>query len=255
MVAKVKEIRELGFHWRQYIPEYENWPEAKVIIEKILSGRLLSPYLCQGTTPRQLRSASNLLIKFCRANQLLPWLTRQFNFQLPPIYLVRHPCAVVASQLQQGGWKNVSSSFTIPQGRYASFYSDHAPFLAKIDSVEKRLAAFWCLCNRVPLGHSDNNKRWITITYESLLLNSAAELERIGKRWKTVIPRNLYESPQSASSTTVSESPILEGRVHQQLEYWKRKLSVRQIADIMDVLDYFEIELYNSDVLPRQSFT
>ncbi len=120
--------------------------------------------------------------------------------------------------------------------------------------MEKRLAAMWCLCNRVPLSHPDNNKRWITVTYESLLLNGPAELQRIGERWKVHIPQHLYEQRLGASWTTVSESPILDGSVRKQLEYWKSRLTARQIDDIMGVVDYFGIDLYDSDFLPRRSF-
>src|SRR5690606_10560197 len=140
-VSEVKEVHALKFQWRQFIPESDSWPEAKELMECILSGRLLSPYLCQQTTPQQLRDATHLLIKFCRANQLLPWLTKEFNFEAPPVYLVRHPCAVVASQMKQGDWRNVSPSFTMPEGRYTSFYADHEQFLKTIDTIEKRLTA------------------------------------------------------------------------------------------------------------------
>lgn len=255
MVRKVKEVRKIGFAWRQYIPENEIWPEARDVMERILSGHLMSPYLCQQTSPQQLRNANYLLVKFCRANQILPWLTRQFNFAYPPIYLVRHPCAVVASQLTQGGWTKVAPFLKIPEGRYTSFYTVHVKFLKKIDTVEKRLATIWCLCNQVPLSHPDNNKRWITITYEALLLDLAGELKRIEKRWNVSMPQHLYESRQNASWTTISGSPILNGSVQEQLEYWKSRLTARQIEDIMRVVDYFGIDLYNSDVLPRGSFT
>lgn len=254
-VSKVEEVRRLGFHWRQYIPETDAWPEATELFERILTGRLLSPYLCQQTEPQRLRQASHLLIKFCRANQLLPWLTTQFHLEFPPVYLVRHPCAVVASQLKQGGWKNVSPYFRMPEGRYASFYSEHAKFLRKIDTIEKRLAATWCLCNRVPLRHSDNNRRWITVTYESLLLNGPGEIGRIAERWKVSVPEHVYEGLRSASSTTVAGSPILQGSMREQLEYWKSSMTIRQIEDVMSVVHYFGIDLYNSEALPQRSFT
>lgn len=120
--------------------------------------------------------------------------------------------------------------------------------------MEKRLAAIWCLCNKVPLSHPDNNKRWITITYESLLLNGQAELERIGKRWNEHIPQQAYGNRQRASWTTVSGSPIMDGSIYHQLEFWKTKLTARQIDDIQYVVDYFGIKLYNSDPLPVKSF-
>src|SRR5690606_8979793 len=64
MVRKVKEVRKIGFAWRQYIPENEIWPEARDVMERILSGHLMSPYLCQQTSPQQLRNANYLLVKF-----------------------------------------------------------------------------------------------------------------------------------------------------------------------------------------------
>jgi len=254
-VSEVKEVHALKFQWRQFIPEDDSWPEAKELMERILSGRLLSPYLCQQTTPRQLRQANHLLIKFCRANQLLPWLTKEFHFEVPPVYLVRHPCAVVASQLKQGGWKNVPPHFTIPEGRYTSFYTKHEKFLETIDTIEKRLAATWCLCNRVPLSHPDNNKRWITVTYESMLLDGPSEIDRIARRWNVSIPKGVYDKLQTASSTTVTGSPILQGSVREQLEYWKFSLTAGQIENIMSVVNYFGVDLYDSDVLPRRTFT
>jgi len=254
MISKVKEFARLGFEWRQYIPEQEQWPEARAIMERVFKGQLLSSYLCQQSSPKSVREAKHLLVKFCRANQLLPWLTREFAFRVPPIYLVRHPCAVVASQLKQGGWRNVHATFSLPNGRYHEFYSKHAAYLGKINSVEKNLAATWCMCNAVPLSHPDNNKRWITLTYESLLMNGGAELERIERRWNLRFPDKSYNRLAEASSTTVEGSPIGDGKAREQLRYWQTELSNKQIDDILSVLDYFKISLYNNGPMPLQSF-
>lgn len=253
-VAKVNQFKSVGFQWRQYIPEHESWPEAKTMFEDLFAGKMLSSYLCQSTTTRDLAKANQLLIKFCRANQLLPWLTKEFHFNRPPIYLVRHPCAVVASQLKQGGWSHVKPNFEIPNGRYNSFYSDHTDFLRAIDTIEMRLAATWCLCNQVPLSHSGNNKRWLTITYESLLLNIEEQLNRIEKRWGIKFPQSVYDKVGAASTTTVVGSPIREGRVSEQLSYWKNQLTSKQIDNILRVMDYFHVDLYNSEELPFISF-
>jgi hypothetical protein len=254
MIAKVPEVKAIGFQWRQYIPEDDQWPEAKTIFNKLFSGQLLSPYLCQVTSPDEITHARKILIKFCRANQILPWLTSEFNFRFAPIYLTRHPCAVVASQLRQGGWADIKPSFEIPQGRYQGFYSKHAEFLSRIDTVEKRLTAIWCLCNQVPLTHAENNKRWITITYEALLLDTPQQLNRIEKRWDVKFPSQVYQKADSVSFTTVGGSPVVQGKIKEQLSYWRKQLSQRQIDDILAVLDYFKVDLYNADELPARSF-
>lgn len=253
-VASVKQFKNLGFQWRQYIPEGESWPEARALFEDLFAGKMLSSYLCQSTSTKDIARANQLLIKFCRANQLLPWLTKEFQFSRPPIYLVRHPCAVVASQLKQGGWSHIKPNFEIPNGSYNSFYTDHADFLGTIDTVEERLAATWCLCNQVPLAHSGNNKRWITLTYESLLLNTEEQLNRVEKRWSTKFPQSVYNKVGAASPTTILGSPIRDGRVSEQLSYWKSQLTSKQIDNILKVMDYFHIDLYSSEELPLISF-
>jgi hypothetical protein len=253
-ISEVAAFKRLGFQWRQYIEELDSWPEAREVFMKLFSGKLLSSYLCQQTSPQKLVNAKYLLIKFCRANQLLPWLTKEFQFNYAPIYLIRHPCAVVASQLKKGGWSHVSPTFEIPKGRYQSFYSDHIEFLKTIDSVEKRLAATWCLCNRVPLNHPENNKRWITITYESMLLNGYEQLRRIEKRWNLNFPSQILETVYKASYTTLTGSPIARGKVLDQLTYWESQLSDKQVEDIISVLDYFQIKVYSREVKPFLTF-
>jgi hypothetical protein len=254
-VSEVKQFRNLEFQWRQYIPEEDCWPEAKIEFDRLFSGQMLSSYLCQRTSPEELKRAKHLLVKFCRANQLLPWLTKEFQFRYSPIYIVRHPCAVVASQLKQGGWSHVMPDFEIPEGRYNSFYSDHSDFLKTIDTVEKRLAATWCLCNQVPLNHPENNTRWITVTYESMLLNGSDQLKRIENRWGLFFPDEVYSKVLQASATTVSGSPIMDGKVKGQLSYWKNQLTANQIDNVLVVLDYFKVKLYSSDELPHITFT
>jgi len=253
-LSQEKTFRNHNFSYRQFIPENAPELEIKSSFENLFSGKILNPFLCQFNSPTELKTAEQLLIKFCRANQLLPWLTRAFDFKYAPIYIIRHPCAVIASQLKQGGWDHVSDKFHIPYDKpYPEFYSQHEDFLKKINSKIKVLAATWCLCNSVPLKHPKNNNNWITITYESLILEGEKQLKRIEKRWGIKIPETSYQKLQEPSATTVKGSPILE-RNGSQLEYWKKQLSEQDIAEIMSVLNYFKIDLYNSGFLPTKSF-
>ena len=253
-INNVRQFESLGFGWRQYIPEDEEWHEAKIQFELLFSGGMLSNYLCLRTSPEQLNNASHLLVKFCRANQLLPWLTKQFDFRYSPVYLVRHPCSVVASQMKKGGWDNVPAYFEIPAVPFGSFYSDHEDFLNTINTVEMRLAAWWCLCNCAPLQHQGNNRKWITLTYEQLLLDGRKQLNRIQNRWGLELPDSAFQRLNTASKTTIAGSPIQDGKIMQQLKYWQTQLNTKQIDDVLSVLDYFGVTLYDSDVLPTISF-
>lgn len=253
-IGNVGHFRELEFTWRQYIPENARWPEARDAFERLFKGQMLNGHITLRTSARDLKRAERLLVKFCRANQLLPWLVRQFAFTCPPIYLVRHPCAVIASQMSQGGWGNVPPNFEIPNCKYDDFYRKHEPYLRSIETVEGRLAAFWCLCNVVPLHHEGGNKAWITMTYESLLLDTAGQLERIEQRWNVTFPEAVRSETTVASQTTLRSSPVAKGRQRDQLNLWRERLDNEQIQNILSVLEYFEIDLYGDGVLPTKDF-
>jgi hypothetical protein len=254
-IDREKTFKSLGFSYRQFIPEGGSWNEALKAFTNLFSGKILNSYLCQRTSPDKLKSAKNLLIKFCRANQLLPWLTKEFQFRHAPVYLVRHPCAVVASQLKQGGWNHIKPEFKIPSGPYPAFYSAHQEFLASIYTVEERLAATWCLCNQVPLNHMENNKRWVTMCYESLLLDGVEQLKRIEKRWDIHLPKASFDKLLQTSSTTLAGSPVIGGNAKKQLSYWKNNLTSKQIDNVFKVLGYFNIRLYTTNELPTVMFT
>ncbi|MGM0582487.1 MAG: sulfotransferase domain-containing protein [Bacteroidota bacterium] len=253
-IPLIPDLNKLNFSHRQYIPENDNWSEAKSYFTKVLSGNAFNHHLLQKQSYKNLLNPNQTHVKLCRANQLLPWLTNQFQFKYAPIYLVRHPCAVVASQLKQGGWDHVSDKFHIPYEKpYPEFYSQHEDFLKSIDSKVKVLAATWCLCNSVPLNHQENNKNWITITYESLVMDGVKQIERIEKRWGIKFPETSYQKLQKASATTVKGSPILE-RNGSQLEYWEKQLSQKDIQDIFEVINYFDIQIYDRNPMPKFTY-
>ncbi|WKV13430.1 hypothetical protein [Marivirga harenae] len=248
-------FKNLNFSYRQFISENASEPKIKASFEKLFSGKILNSYLCQFTKPMEIKNCSQLVVKFCRANQLLPWLTHEFNFNYLPLYIVRHPCAVVASQLKKGGWDKVSNQFEIPYDKpYSEFYTQHESYLLSLDTKIKKLAATWCLCNSVPLNHNENNKKWITITYESLIMDGIQQLKRIEDKWRIEFPESAFSKLNKASTSTVKGSPILDGK-GSQLKYWQKQLSEKQINEIREVLNYFKIHLYNvNSPLPTISF-
>lgn len=247
-ISKVKEIKELGFAWRQFIPEDVDWAEAKAELDKIFRGRTLNDWLTTRTDISELKQASNLLVKFCRGNQLLPWMTNRFDFKYKPVFMVRHPFAVVASQMKQGGWDYSFDSFDIPNGPYNHVYLEHEEFLSQIKTKEQALVATWCMCNQVPLNHKNNNKNWITLNYEEFLLRPKDSILRVFKEWNLNSANIDDLNFSKPSKTTVKGSPI-SGRA--QIENWMKSFSKIQIVEMERVLDYFGVEAYSSNPFPE----
>lgn len=241
-------FRKLGFGWRQHIPEDAEWEEARAVFEQVLRGRLLNEKLCSITDVAQVARAEQLIVKFCRGNALLPWLVRQFEFRHKPVYLVRHPFAVAASQLRFGAWDWEFKGMGVPKGRFNERYLDHKDFLESITTKEESLVATWCLTNLVPLQHPKNNVDWITIPYETLLLEPEPTLKRIFETWDMPLPPGVLDRVREASQTT--REATFETSVEAQLRKWQGQFSDEQVRRMAAVLDYFEVELYDTRVEP-----
>lgn len=247
-ISEVESVQKLGFGWRQYIPEDVNWIDAKKMFDQILSGRILNEWTLLKTTTQEFFKAEKLIVKICRGNMLLPWLVNQYSFKYKPIYLVRHPFAVVCSQLRQGGWNSTFSRFQIPKIPYNEVYREHYKFMSSLETKEELLTAMWCLTNKIPL-ESKVKLKYLTIHYEDLVQSPQQTVKTIFSSWAMPIPEGIDLKYRQASSTTVSGSDVTQ--VKKQLELWRHRFDGTQIRKMSKVLKYFEIKVYNENsVIP-----
>jgi len=234
---------DLGASSRRYIPEDVSWPEAKKAFQLLFSGKLLYSNSFFLSKPWKFIIAKRLLVKICRGNGMIPYITKNFNFSLKPIYLVRHPFAVVASQLRHGSWDKIPDRFELPKSPFPEFYFQHKEFLKSLNSREEVLTAVWCLINSVPLNHARNNKDWITIHYENLLLNPEIEMKRIFNIWGMDYPDNIKKNI-AILSKTAKPNQFEENKINQ-LEKWKDFFSEDQLFRMGLIMDYFKISVYS----------
>jgi len=243
------QFKKLHFKWRQYINDGDTDLSKKKIFEEVLTGKALTLGILQRTSIKQLLSAEFLLIKFCRANRLLPWLTHNFEFK-KTIHLLRHPCAVVASQLRFGAWNDVEAFFTDEELAPDGFIENYYDIIKSINNIEEKLTAIWCLDNIIPLTQNTRQK-WVSVTYENMLLHPEKSFERMGLEFTEAIKNKFYKP----STTTKSGSPINQKEDSlKQLSYWKNSLSESQINVILGTLKKFKIEVYNKEIYPTVDF-
>lgn len=242
------QFRHLGFNWRQYIPADAEWPEARAAFELLFRGKTLGERLCSRTSVTEIEAAERLIVKFCRGNALLPWLTAQFDFTFKPLLLLRHPFAVAASQLAFGAWNRSFRGFNIPNGPFNDRYLAHQSFLESLKTKEEALVATWCLTNGVPLEHPSHDRRWIPIFYEHLLFEPEHVIEQIFAAWGLPVPDGILDRVRVASATT--RDATFERSLHEQVTKWQRSFTPEQIERMSRVLDYFEIGCYTAEPLP-----
>ncbi|MEX0822252.1 MAG: hypothetical protein WD021_08925 [Rhodothermales bacterium] len=249
-VANVSFFDDLNFSLRQYVPPDADWEEARQRFERLFRGDLIDHWTCQD--PIGLARAERMVVKVCRGNALLPWMSATFDLAYEPVYLVRHPFAVVASQLRYGAWEDYEG-FEVPKGPFDSYYREHEAYVQSLETVYEGLVAQWCLTNLVPLRSPRNDVDWITVYYEDLLADSDAQIRRIFDRWRMEPPPGIFAAAGRASSTT--RRATFNDDVNRQLSKWMAYFDDEAVDRMMAVLDHFGVSEYGRDVRPLQGTT
>lgn len=250
MVRKVRDFEKLNFYWNQPIPENAEWPEAEETFRKLFNIEILPYSIYRGNNLLSIPFSDTFIFKFCFGNLLLPWIVKKFDVK--PVLLVRHPCAVISSQMKHGSWSKIEKAgfkYDIPDFKFNDFYLQYLDILGTIKTFEEHLAASWAFTMINSVMHPENDKSWITIAYENLYNNFEYEIHRVFDRLNLPIPETVWERQIIPSSTTKKGSvdTILHGS---QMESWKKNLSKKQIDNIFGILHEFGLDFYDHSPEP-----
>jgi len=176
---------------------------------------------------------------------LLPYLIRNFNVK--PIYLIRHPLAVIASQYNHKAFDSVgiqNNLFNLTGIKYQDIFNKFEKNINKISSKEDFYANWWSIDNVVALSHNQNNKRWLTLSYENLLLNPDYEFERL-KRNSCIenINTNKLMTPSKSTVEFIADKRT-------QLSKWKKSFTRKQVTRILDIVNDYGITAYTDNIIP-----
>jgi hypothetical protein len=205
-------------------------------------------------------TANKLIVKSINMNRMLPWIAK--NFQLRNIfYIIRHPCASIASQLKSGlyGYRPTSPPYSdiLPKkddilnemNEINDFDSSLIGKIQNLDTNEEILAASWALDNYIPLKHTKPHP-WKTIIYEKLVKDGQNELKEIFRHIGENIPSSAFSLLKKPSIVTLKEDREIITHPDKQLSKWKDYFSEKQIERILKVVSYFDIDFYTKDIEP-----
>lgn len=236
-----------GFTWNNYIRPEAEVPEKQAYLERLLRGEELSTRTLTSLRfhPFRFVASTGYVVKFVNANMMLPWLLRQFPVRA--ILMVRHPCAVVSSQLVHGSWGIVTKeTCTIPQ----FLFEDYPRFGEVFDAIsepEEVLAFEWAIQTHVPLTQPPPHP-WLFTTYERLVEHGREEVDRIFAYLGEDAPPSAYEALSTASATTVSDSNVAAGK--NPLTGWRIRLTPRQVDNVLRVVHAMGIDYYSEALVP-----
>jgi len=221
-VLQVPEVSETGLSWRTEIQQNSSWPEAEELFRKILSGELQNKWTMSRSRHRKDEYTKHWIVKFVRANRLLRWLCDNFSTR-PPILLVRHPCAVVASTLRTTWAKQQNF-----RGITENWCEDYARLLG------------------LDIPHP-----WKLVCYEHLAKQPQKQFENIFKAIGVEIPNSYMDFVNNPSSTVFKNTALANDL--DPLSQWQSDLSVAEISEILHITRSYGITLYNKSVEPDLS--
>lgn len=233
------------FHYFQYMRPAEQNRELWSFSRKVLSGNIRQPWI-----DRQVDCLRPKLrvIKEIRANLFLAWLHAVFP-DVPILFMIRHPCAVVLSRMQLG-WATDSDivPFLSQPTLIDDFLSDHLDTIKRARTEEEKHAIIWCISNVVPLKQFDHTRLKV-VFYENLCTQPEVELNRIFKEIRQEFSRSVFHYLTVPSMTSSSMSPVVNGT--NKIEHWKEKLSEHQISNILAIVEKFGLDhLYDDTSNP-----
>jgi len=256
-----------GFRSKTYLSQDVEWNRGEEYLRKTLTGQINSllplylPLLKPKMIFRQLLG-DKLIVKFVNLNRLLPWVNKKFKVG-KIFFIIRHPCAVVNSQLKKGfcGYRPASPPFDyiFPSKEQIlkellsieGLDSQLINKMKNISSIEEILAVSWCIDNYIPLS-IQKPYPFSIITYEKLVKDGKKEIIKIFNE--------LGEKNISSSTFRYLDLPSISTRkkdlnrvtnMDEQLSNWKKTLSDQKINKILKIVNDFGLDFYSNDLEPR----
>jgi hypothetical protein len=236
----VPDAKRAGFSWRTFVPAQTQWPEGKAYLKRVFEGRVINEWTSREMSFNEARRSTIMIIKFVRANRLLPWICKTFRLR-SPILLIRHPCAVIASQLKSPqDWGDPKRPEPPP---YIEAYPAFKAALFDAEGTEEYLAATWALDQLPPLM-VEPPRPWIIVTYEELFQHTEKTVSRISHDCNLHIDMNRAVSAINKPSKVVYKSGISG------INGWQQQLTDRQVSRILKTVQSFGIYFYNQHIEP-----
>lgn len=193
---------------------------------------------------RPVLSRETVIVKEIRANLMLGWIASHFNARIA--LLIRHPCAVVDSQLRH---VDRYAKYWEPHARLAAYRSE-AMLLDRLASRYRKLldrdlspveacVLVWCIENQLPMEEAGRFGYGV-ISYEALTERSNREWLRLQEHLDLAClprPETLEQPSQQASAQWKSDPKPRDS--------WMRRLSPRDLGEIDAILNELEVGIYN----------
>jgi len=237
--------RLTGLHYFQYLRPNADCPVLADFSHDVFTGRIRHRWID--------KSVNRLLpqyriVKEIRANLFLKWLNLRFP-QVPLLFMLRHPCAVVHSRMELN-WATDSdiAPFTAQTDLLTDHLDDFARRLANARTVEEKHAIVWCVSNLVPLRQFAVDELPV-VFYEDLCADPETTFAAVFRAIGFADMTSGAADAGTPSATSRRASAAVAGG--DALRSWQSNLSRKQIHNILATVESFGLGgLYGDSVTP-----
>jgi len=218
-------------------------------VQELLSGKLRFRHRGNLVDAGRTYVVRRFVMKNINATPLIDWFAEKFDADV--VYLVRHPGAV-ADSLVRRNWGSAAHAYlsdeeycdrylTCEQKRFAQDILDWGnPF--------EQCVLEWCLDNVHALSVW-KERPWLTLSYEELVLRSAAMASLLCKRLELPDPEGMCRVLQLPSRTASLDSKrVVQADGPKQLvTRWLEHIPESETRTMSEVLAAFGIGVYKAD--------
>lgn len=194
------------------------------------------------------------VIKILRASAIVEWFVENYTDDYF-IILFRHPISCALSKLKSGVKKDFVSSINkylndegyvnsyLPKELVGEIISQRENY----SEIEQEII-IWCLDNKplLNLYNNKNNEKLILLTYEELLISTENVVNFLTKKMDLQNFKNVIHDMHAASASTKYNKENVgnykNGEVF--LNKWKKEISREQEVKIFELIDLFNIDIY-----------
>jgi hypothetical protein len=229
------------FNYFQYMRPEDESDELYAYCQRVFSGAIRHPWIDRAvdTLNPQIR-----VVKDIRANLFLKWIKRRFP-DVPLLFVIRHPCAVVQSRMQLG-WATDGDigPFLSQPALVEDHLSDKLDVIKGALTPEEKHAVIWCISNLIPLRQFSSGELTVHF-YERLCVEPEVEVRRIFEAIGRAFQPSILGMVGRPSSTTKPSSAVMRGG--DRVTGWRDRLAPQQVEDILAIVRAFGLDYLYSD--------
>lgn len=239
---------QLKFGKRPYIPQYDKNVKYRKMIEKMLNFSISSSWTRKYLTVSTLWNSKIIITKFVRANLLIPYLLENFQFNRPPIMLLRHPIDISISRMKT--WTNHTinlHNIEIPNCINNERFIKYSEYINQLDTPLEVAVATWCINNAPIVNQLHTFDNLLVVFYSDLLLDPQEEFRRIVKELKIdSMSEDILESIQYRKASSTAIKGLYIATPEEQLQKNFKKLDNNTKDKIQNIFDHFEIKIFDA---------